>query len=342
MQVINKNISPSIGRKNYIYYFVGIIILIGIAAISFTNYLLFHTIAEIFSIIIAFSIFIIAWNTRRISNNNYMLFLGIVYLFVGILDFTHALSYDGMNVFIGYGANLPTQLWIGTRYLECISLAIAPIFLTRRLNIYLTFWIYLGLCTLILVSLFVWPIFPDCFTEVGGLTAFKKNSEYIISLILCGAIAVLYRKRDYLDKSIFRLIVISLLLTIVGEIAFTFYVSVYGISNLVGHLLKIVSFFLIYRAVIVGTLTTPYKSLFREVVASEKAKEHVISQLNESLKQVHLLEGFLPICSSCKQIRDDNGCWEEVEVYISDHSEVEFSHGLCPKCMKKLYPDIDL
>lgn len=45
------------------------------------------------------------------------------------------------------------------------------------------------------------------------------------------------------------------------------------------------------------------------------------------------------ICASCKKIRDDKGYWEQVEVYIRDHSEAEFSHGLCPECMKKLYPD---
>jgi hypothetical protein len=51
------------------------------------------------------------------------------------------------------------------------------------------------------------------------------------------------------------------------------------------------------------------------------------------------LTGFLPICASCKKIRDDKGYWEQVEVYIRDHSEAEFSHGICPECMKKLYPD---
>jgi hypothetical protein len=341
MQITPKeNTFPGIGHGNYKFYLVGILILAGIATSSFINFLLFHTIAEIFSIIIACSIFIVAWNTRHISNNNYLLFLGIIYLFVAILDFTHTLAYKGMNIFVGYGANLPTQLWIGARYLESISLAISPMFFTRRLNINLTFLVYSGLCTLILTSLFVWPFFPDCFIDGRGLTAFKKNSEYIISLILFSAIFILYRKRDYLDNYFFYLIIVSLFLTIFSEIAFTFYVSVYGISNLVGHLFKIISFYLIYRAVIVVTLTSPYESLFREVVESEKSKEKVIAELKEALKQVKLLQGFLPICSSCKQIRDDKGYWNQIEKYISDHSEVKFSHSICPKCIQKLYPDL--
>ena len=51
------------------------------------------------------------------------------------------------------------------------------------------------------------------------------------------------------------------------------------------------------------------------------------------------LEGIVPICASCKKVRDDKGCWHQIEVYVSDKSEAEFSHGICPECAKKLYPD---
>ncbi|MDA3798158.1 MAG: hypothetical protein PF692_03655 [Kiritimatiellae bacterium] len=341
VKTIKKDNFSSIGHKDYKFYLIGTIILTGVVAISFTNFLLFHTLAEIFSVLTACSIFIVSWNTRKISSNNYLIFLGIMYLFVGMLDLTHTLAYKGMNIFVGYGANLPTQLWIGTRYIESVSLAIAPIFFTRRLSTHWAFGIYLGLCTLLFATLFVRPIFPDCFIDGSGLTAFKKNSEYIICLILCIAVFILYLKRAYLDKSTFKLVVFSLVLTIISEMAFTFYISVYGISNIVGHIFKILSFYMIYQAVIVATLRNPYKNLFGEVVESEKAKEEVINELQKALKQVKQLQGFLPICASCKQIRDDKGYWNQIEEYISEHSEAKFSHGLCPKCAQKLYPDID-
>jgi len=235
-------------------YLIETTILIAIAATSFTNFLLFHTIAELFSIIIAFTIFIVAWNTRFFAANNYLLFLGIMYLFVAILDLTHTLAYKGMNIFHGYGANLPTQLWIGARYLESISLGLAPVFLTRHLSTQVIFAVYSICCGVILASLFVWPIFPDCFIEGSGLTPFKKISEYIISLILCGAAIFLNLKRDNLDRLIFNMLLTSIFLTIISELAFTFYLSGYSISNIVGHLFKIISFYLIYRAVIVVTL----------------------------------------------------------------------------------------
>ncbi|MGO9569112.1 MAG: response regulator, partial [Desulfomonilaceae bacterium] len=55
--------------------------------------------------------------------------------------------------------------------------------------------------------------------------------------------------------------------------------------------------------------------------------------------QVKQLSGFLPICASCKKIRDDQGYWRQVEEYIREHSEAEFSHSICPECAKRLYPD---
>jgi len=57
-------------------------------------------------------------------------------------------------------------------------------------------------------------------------------------------------------------------------------------------------------------------------------------------EEIKILRGFIPICASCKKIRDDEGFWKDIEVYIEDHSEVEFSHSLCPECAKKLYPKI--
>jgi len=72
----------------------------------------------------------------------------------------------------------------------------------------------------------------------------------------------------------------------------------------------------------------------------EDEKEQLIHELKASLEQVKLLSGFIPICASCKKIRDDQGFWSQVEAYISKHSEAKFSHGICPDCVRKLYPDL--
>ena len=63
-------------------------------------------------------------------------------------------------------------------------------------------------------------------------------------------------------------------------------------------------------------------------------------ELKEALTKVKILSGFLPICSSCKKIRDDKGCWNKIETYIRNHSEAEFTHGICPDCAAKHYPEL--
>jgi PAS domain S-box-containing protein len=70
---------------------------------------------------------------------------------------------------------------------------------------------------------------------------------------------------------------------------------------------------------------------------SVEERERIIDELTEALAKVKTLRGLIPICASCKKIRDDKGYWSQVEVYVRDHSEAEFSHGICPECMKKLY-----
>jgi PAS domain S-box-containing protein len=66
-------------------------------------------------------------------------------------------------------------------------------------------------------------------------------------------------------------------------------------------------------------------------------RERMIDELKEALASVKTLRGLIPICASCKKIRDDKGYWSQVEVYVRDHSHAEFSHGICPECMKTLY-----
>jgi PAS domain S-box-containing protein len=73
---------------------------------------------------------------------------------------------------------------------------------------------------------------------------------------------------------------------------------------------------------------------------AEMEKVDLIKQLQKTLAEVKTLRGIIPICMICKQIRDDQGYWEEVEVYVHKHSEANFSHGICPNCLKKKFPKI--
>lgn len=159
----------------------------------------------------------------------------------------------------------------------------------------------------IVLSIFVWKLFPECFVEGTGLTPFKKYSEYIICMILAVSIWLLNKNRKRFDPGIYKVLFGSLVCTIISELAF--YVSNYGASNLVGHYFKLFSFYLIYKAIIETGIRQPYGLIFKELNTTNK---NLSNEIHARIK---------------------------IEKYIHDHSEAKFSHGICPECIKKFYPD---
>jgi signal transduction histidine kinase len=249
--------------------------------LSRLNYLLFHSSVEVFSIVIAFAIFVIAWNSRRIMDNSYLLFIGIACLFVGGVDLLHTLAYIGMGVFPEHGGNLATQLWIATRYMLSFSLFAALFFANRKFRPSLVIAGYAIATALLFGSIFYWGSFPQAFVDGVGLTPFKVASEYVISLILLCAIGLLIRKRNAFSSNVVKLMVAAMAVAIAAEMAFTLYTDVYGVANMIGHLLTLVSFYLIYKALIETGLTKPYNLLFRDLKQNEIALTEYANELTE-------------------------------------------------------------
>ncbi len=275
--------------KKRSYLMLGILVLLGLYACSLYNYLLFHSIAEIFSVVIAGAIFVIAWNTRHFLANNYLLFLGIAYLYVGGLDLLHTLSYKGIAIFEGYGADLPTQLWISARFVESLSILAAFLFLNRRLRAAPVFIAYAIVCALLILCILYWRVFPVCFVEGAGLTPFKKISEYGISCILLSAVALLFIHREEFDDNVFGWIISSIGFTVLSELAFTTYMDPYGLTNLLGHFFKILSFWCIYKALIETGLKKPYALFFKELKQSEEQYRALFTHMNNGFARHKVL-----------------------------------------------------
>jgi two-component system cell cycle response regulator len=81
-------------------------------------------------------------------------------------------------------------------------------------------------------------------------------------------------------------------------------------------------------------------STYESAVQQKRDLELINKELKDALDTIKTLHGLLPICSHCKKIRDENGEWQYLEVYISRHSEAKFTHGICPECKKKLYSEL--
>jgi diguanylate cyclase (GGDEF)-like protein len=243
-------------------------------ATSFQNYLLFHSLAEIFSIVIACTIFIIAWNSREHLGYSYLYLLGIAYLFIGFLDLIHTLAYKGMRIFTGYDY-YANQLWIATRAMESVTLLVAFWLAARGKTIrpVLVEVLFVVVTTLILLAVFIWRVFPVCYIEGVGQTPFKIWSEFAIAVVLLIGVMICLHHREAFDPLLFPFLVGSLVFTILSELAFAFYISNYGLSNMVGHYFKIFSFYLIYKAIVQTGIRSPYQLIFRELRQKEAELE---------------------------------------------------------------------
>ena len=239
----------------------GCFAIVGLFIIGRHNYLLFHALVELGAVAVAWSVFFLVWNARRLKTPPAFVMLGIGYMIVGALDLLHTLAYEGMGVFPGAGTDLATQLWIAARFIE-----------TAALLLFLLCFNAGGFCrwgghaltvaaVIMLGGLFAWDFFPECFNTETGLSPFKIASEYVVMGVLAGSVFLTYRKRKLIGRTVALFLSGAMLVTIVSEFCFTLYASPFGTANMIGHLFKVVSFMLIYRALIVESLERPMETL---------------------------------------------------------------------------------
>jgi len=234
------------------------------------HFLPFHVAAEFLSIGVAWAMLAVMWNSYEYARNHLLMFLSIGFFWLAGIDLVHTLTYKGMGVFIGYDANLPTQLWIAARFLEALLLLIAPAFI-RSAFPRLALFVGMGALAALVVAAALARLLPDAFVEGEGLTDFKIYTEYFIVFLL-GVAALRFRsRRAELDPGLLQAILLVLLFTAISELAFTFYVSVYDLSNLIGHVFKIFAFWVLYIAVI----NHPLKQIFTAVREQKSIAERL-------------------------------------------------------------------
>lgn len=235
----------------------------GLVFLSYYNYLAFHVAVESFTVGVAITMFVIIWHTYYFSHNHFLMFLSVGYFWIGWLDAIHTLLYYGMPTALDQG-NYTSQFWIVARFIEALFLLVAPLFIERPIN-RTKVMVVIGSGSALIASIVFAGYFPDTFVDGLGLTRFKVGAEYVIVALLLAAMAHLRHHRDAIDPSIYQLMIASISLTIGAELAFTFYVSMYGLSNLVGHLFKLFSFWLIYVAIIRTSLIEPFRILSHDL-----------------------------------------------------------------------------
>ncbi len=245
---------------------------LGALARHHATYLLFHTLVELFSVVVGMAIFSIGWSTRRMIGHGFFLFIALASLFIGVLDLLHLLAYKGMGVFPWDSKDIPTQYWVAARYVESLSYLTGAVLLACRRPVVIR-WVapaYLLVTAALIVSVVPFGVFPTALRDPGGLTPFKVISEYLIAAAFIGAGVIIYHRRAALDARVLGWLLAAIGLKVLSEIAFTLYgVDVYGTLNAVGHLLKVYATIALYLALIAASLEMPFETLYRTLGESE-------------------------------------------------------------------------
>lgn len=258
-------------------------------AVSLGNYnnSSFHTLTEIFTVIIGFSAFIIALNTYEISQNSYLTFLGIVFGFVSIFELLHILTYMGIDILEMRSLNITLMLSAIARLLLSISLLASFLFYKRKLSITLCITAYSFITALLIGGLLYLSIsLPQYIKVLCSAEAFKYM-ELLASLLSMAALIMLLINRRNSNSRVYKYMLRSLLSSIAADVMLIMNSSTNDIIGIGAHIFKFIAFFCIYKAVIQNTLKNPVDSIFYELdkMKNELAeKNYEISKTNEELK----------------------------------------------------------
>jgi signal transduction histidine kinase len=283
----NFSLSSSLVRNTGLSLLPPLAILLVLYLSSFYSFLLFHSLVELGTILLSFAIFVFTWNTRQYLDNNYLLFIGISFLALLIIDTTNMLVYRGIDIFPQATANMTAQLEIVIRLVHALSFLLALYFLMRNINIYLVMAGYALCLILIFTSIFYWDNFPIVFIEGKGITDFKIWGEYISSLILVIAAIGLVANSSNFKQEVLVFLIIAILAIAVEGLVLTR--TDYQPDNIIHHIVKIISFYLVYKAIIETGLQRPLSILMRNLKRSQEEQWQVSLKLAEQNEE---LEAF--------------------------------------------------
>ncbi|MDD5473013.1 MAG: MASE3 domain-containing protein [Candidatus Methanoperedens sp.] len=231
------------------------------------TYLVFHNIAEFFSIIVSLSIFSVGWYTYSQSKNKHSLFLSCSFLAIGLIDFMHTLSFPGMPDFITPSStNKGILFWISARLFSAAAfLASAYIYAdakNRLLSKYSLLAFSFTIVALVFAGAIYYPSYiPPMFIEGAGLTTLKIYLEYLTVGLFTAAFFVYLKLHLKTGNTVHILFLSALIISVFSELAFTLYKSAFDTYNLLGHIYKIVAFYLIYYGVFIESVHRPYVKL---------------------------------------------------------------------------------
>lgn len=256
---------------------VACVLVAALGFLSSFDFLLFHMLAEMVTVLVSLLVFTVALGTYRFTGNNYLLVVGCGYFWVALFDLFHALAYKGMNFGSISNANLATQLWVSARLFETGALLVAPLLLSHKTAVRPAIVMSIfGWLAAAVVALLATQLFPDAYIEGQGLTPLKITTERVIVVLLILAGAGLIRNKAFFSPHTWWTLLAALVLTIITELTFTAYFTLTGPLNIMGHLTKVLSFWLVFEAIVGAMLAQPFDTLARTVRSFDAIPDPVL------------------------------------------------------------------
>jgi PAS domain S-box-containing protein len=259
-------------------------------------YLVFHNVAEFFAVMVALSIFGVAWYSHEQTRDRHALFLGTAFLAIGLMDFMHTLSYSGMPDFVTpSSANKASQFWVVVRSFAAVAF-LASAFVRADaarpwLRKGLLGAVALAVPAVAFVAIVLFPEHvPAAYVPGVGQTAFKRFAEYAIVAVLVAAIAAQGWRRARSGDPSAALYGAAFALSAFSELFFAAYRSVTDTRNLLGHVYKVAAFYLVYRGMFVGSIRRPHQRLLattealRREMAERTAAEARLARSAQALE----------------------------------------------------------
>jgi PAS domain S-box-containing protein len=305
------NIKPFRIKKETILEIILLILFLIFLYLTRTAYhLLFHSAAEIFVCFVSFGLFLIAINTNRVSENNFIVFLGIGFLFIGIIDMFHIFTYKGMSIiFPGGSQSIVVQFWISGRYLTALTLLGSAIMIYKnfkRFRTYFIFFTYFILTFAVVVSILYFKIFPQCYILGKGLTEFKIVSEYIVSTIYIVVAIMFFNLRKNMDFKFFLYLEFYLLSMVASELLFTNFFSPFDWTNVWSHIIRVISYFFLYKAIFETGLRRPYTVLYHKINKIGHELNKASNKLKQEEQQRIMIEEMMVKSDHCYELIINN------------------------------------
>jgi hypothetical protein len=273
------------------------VVLVGLLYLAkLESYVLFHSMAEIIFVVVCLSVIIMAWSLYQFLDDDFAIFLGVALVAVAALHIVHLADYPGLGLISG-SLNSPTQVWLAARFLLAVSLIASAFVIGRRIDLRVATLLLAGYVVLVLVSVYWWRVFPDTLHQ-GGLTTFKKLSEYGICVLLVVAVIMLWRRRTGLPGGTWRLLRAALVCSVLAELWFTLYQFASQWPNMLGHFFLVISAILLFRAVVDDGLARPHALAVNGLAEAESMHRRLEQALMPSLPVdrpgLSVLSSYLP------------------------------------------------